>query len=323
MAKSALGCQHTGATRLPPPKVVAQRELWEVQPGAEGHQGRNWWPAFAIKREAASLISGSPGRQRQGVQVPQAASRTTALRLEALGGGCTASRKDSAAFPLLTGLLCSQHRGAGRTTSQDGRGAVPALGQPLFPRYLGPQARTPGRPKLPQRLPSGVPGTRGARRGRDGRRRQSRVAGANTRVSPVGCPLAPPTHSPGWGRRAPYLGEPRASGARRVGGRPTVPGPAHSPTSGCAQSLGAQSPSWARTPGLAHTRRPERAHPWASSRRRVRPGPGAHTLRVTPTAAAAGLARSSPPKPRLASPAANTTRDPAFATEKKKKKKDS
>ena len=77
IAKSAFGCQRTGAARLPPPKVVAQRERWEVQPGAEGHQGRNWGPSFEIKREAMSSIYGS-GREPQSCNPhpgPQRSSR--------------------------------------------------------------------------------------------------------------------------------------------------------------------------------------------------------------------------------------------------------
>lgn len=93
---------------------------------------------------------------------------------------------------------------------------------------------------------------------------------------------------------------------------------AHSPASGDTQPTRAQSPSRARTPRLVHSRHPGRAQSQAPSLWRVRPGPGAHTLRGTPTAAAAGLARRRPPRLRPWLPAANTTGVAAFARGEKK-----
>lgn len=120
--------------------------------------------------------------------------------------------------------------------------------------------------------------------------------------------VAPGRHRQSQGGRAPYL-EPR--GALR--GAPTVPG-----ASGRTQPQGAQCPSRALSPRLAHPRRPGRSPLQTPSRRRAWPEPGAHTPRGTPTRAAAGLARRGQPKLRPASPAANTTRVPAFARGKKK-----
>lgn len=142
------------------------------------------------------------------------------------------------------------------------------------------------------------------------RRGARRAAEAGDRTRVAGCWHAPSAHCAGWGRRAPYLGEPRASGGRR---------PEHSPASGHTQPPGARSPSRARTPGLAPSRHPGRAQPRAHSPWQVRPGPGAHTQRGAPTAAAAGLAgRRRQPELRPSSPAASTTGVPAFAGGKKK-----
>lgn len=185
-------------------------------------------------------------------------------------------RKDDAAFPLLAGLCSPQQWGAGREPVSAEGEWCPPLGCRRFPRCLGPQKGAPGRPRLPQPLSSGGPGTRREK----GARRVAEERGRGQIPGRAGLGAGTPHHRT---RQAGVAGRLTSAsrGSPAGGGRPCRR-PFHSPASGCTQPPGAQSPSPARTPGLAHTRRPERAHPWAPSRQRIRPGPGAHALRSHP-----------------------------------------
>lgn len=118
------------------------------------------------------------------------------------------------------------------------------------------------------------------------------------------------TRRAGWGRTAPYLGAPQKSGARR----PAVPG------AGAHPGFGAQAASGCTVPVRG-------AHPRAGALR----SPGARTPSGALSPAGWVWARSAHPvehthrgrcgtgQARPVSPAASTTRVPAFARGKKKK----
>lgn len=210
------------------------------------------------------------------------------------------SRKGTAASPIPIDLRGPRHRGA--RSGWGGRRVAPALGQPPpravsdlgRGRLVGPGCRSLCFRGAGAAAPTGDEAGDRDREGRPSSRAKTRVEPGRYRQSQGGL--------------APYL-EPR--GVLR--GAPTVPG-----ASGRTQPPAAQSPSRARSPRLAHPRRPGRSPLRTPSRPRAWPEPGAHTPRGTPTRAAAGLARRGQPKLRPASPAAGTTRVPAFARGKKK-----
>lgn len=127
---SAPGCQRTRLPRaapLPPSKVVAQRELWKVQLGAEGYQGRHWGPAFAKDRRLRArfqvVLGAGAGRQSRNLHPgPQRSAP-----LGSAGRGLHhRSRKDTAASPspLVSSHPSTGAQGAGR----GGMGAAPAPG---------------------------------------------------------------------------------------------------------------------------------------------------------------------------------------------------
>ena len=169
------------------------------------------------------------------------------------------------------------------------------MGSPRSPGSPLPAlSRTPGRGARSAQAAAAcvLRGAGDAARGGDeaggGAREEWPSAGANTRVARVRV-LARPTQRAACAGVAESLTLARRR-SPEGGGRLCL-GPAHTPASGRTQPPGAQSRSGARTPGLAHSGRPGRAHPRAPSRRRAGPGPGAHTQWGTPTAADAGLAR--------------------------------
>lgn len=221
--------------------------------------------------------------QGQGAPVLQATSWTAAPSSGALGGGCTTPAARTTR-PSPSSLVSSLPRFGAPGASQGARGEALALG--LF--------RTPkggsGRPRMPQSLPSGGPGTRREERARRAAETAER-GGAKTLVAQgLGA-------GAGRGRGAPYLGDPRspAAGGRASGGRTARLWGARSlgctvPSRGAHPRAGAHSASRARTPSGALSPA-DPAGAW-----------GAHPA-VTPTAAAAGLVRRCPPKLRPAPPA--------------------
>lgn len=186
---------------------------------------------FYGRKETKSSIPGSPGSRRQGAPVPQAASRTAALGSEALGGGRTiqAARTARPPAPHRSPRSDIGARGAGEAEGE----WCPPLGSPLPAR-----SRIPGRGAgLAQTAAASTLGERQ-------RRGDERWGQDQGRAGPLWA-------EPGWWPSAlPW----RAAGVQR--GAPAVPG-----ASGRTQPPGAQSLSSARSPRLAHPRRPGHAPP--------------------------------------------------------------
>lgn len=245
--------------RLPHPKLQPDASTGKFSQRPRG-TNLGTGARFCERQQTKSSIPGSPGIPRKGAPVPHSASQTVAPGSEALGGGCTTpSRKDEASalspFPSGTSLSSIGAPRAGRGR----KGAATALGSPP-PRAVADSRRgSPGLPRLPQSLPSGDLGTRGARRG-ERRAAEAKEPGRAPEPRPRSrrsrCWRAPPTHCAGWGRGVPYLGKPQESGERQpavpgIGAQPgfgahaaygcTIPVPSAHP------SAGAQSASGART----------------------------------------------------------------------------
>lgn len=201
--------------------------------------------------------------QGQGAPVLQASSWTAASSSQALGGGCTTPAARTTR-PSPSSLVSSLPGFGAPGASPGARGEAPALG--LF--------RTPkggsGRPRMPQSLPSGAPGTRreeGARRAAEAEER----GGAKTPVAQ------------GWVLARAGVAGRLTLASRGVRRKAAVPAVGAQPGFGVHAASGAQSRPRRAPPGRqAHTRRPERAHPQAPSGRRIRPEPGAHTPRSHP-----------------------------------------
>lgn len=273
---------------------------------------------FCLRRETRRSISGSPGNPRG--RAPQ--TRKLHPRPQRPAGkrwaGAAQPKQQEQPPPSApdththSGLLSTQHWGAG--SGSERQGTVPALRQPPPGAVVDPRRRRQVGPGCRSLCLKGGRG-RGARRERD--RGAWPSAPTKTRVA-QGWVLARPINAV-LGLESEGTLPWRAAGVgRETAGRSR--GPAHSQASGHTQPPGAQSPSRARTPGLVHSRHPGRAQPRAHSCRQNPLGLGAHVLRGTPTAAAAGLAEHRrQPKLRPALPPANTTEVPAFARGKKKK----
>lgn len=162
LKKSALGCQRTRLPRaaVPPPKVVAQREFWKVQPEAEGYQGRHGVGGQLLLKigdqELASSWSWEPVQGAQSRHLHPGPQRPAGKRW---AGAAPREPQGQRGLPLPTSLLPPQHPGSGSGSGRKGSGARPwvARAAPATPatpssRCRRPQAGAPGRPRLPQPL---------------------------------------------------------------------------------------------------------------------------------------------------------------------------
>lgn len=267
-APSAASASDPSKGPIASPGVVGRREHRKVQPEAEGYQGRSWGPLLrktARLRARSQVVLGS--RER----LPQ--SRTL--------------------HPTPPRPARERWVGAAPATPPEPQGqGVRRLPRPLRPRPLEAAlgrrepvgAERERRPAL-SRTPGGDQGAR------VGERRAAEAKDLAERRS-----QDPTTQRAGWGRGAPYLGQPRRpaggsgrAGSRRVGARPGL--------------LGVPDPRPWRAAGLrgAHGSgaRSLAGSAWARGARPAGRGRGG-----APTAAAAA---SSPVA------AADTTRVAAFA----------